>query len=81
VWLQYVSHKLGRLVVPYAMLAIFVASVALASTHLFYAAALSAYVGLILLAGCGALIEYRGQVADGRLAVPQQLAPAVRRVA
>jgi cellulose synthase/poly-beta-1,6-N-acetylglucosamine synthase-like glycosyltransferase len=81
VWLQYVSHKIGRLVVPYAMLAIFVASVALASTHPFYAAALSAYVGLVLLAGCGALIEYRAQIADGRLAVRQQLAPAVRRVA
>ena len=30
VWLQYVSHKLGRLAVPYAMLAIFVASIVLA---------------------------------------------------
>ena len=84
VWLQYVSHKLGRLVVPYALLAIFVASVALAATHWFYTAALGAYVGLVLLAGCGALIEYRGHAAtldDGRLAAPRQRAPAVRRVA
>jgi cellulose synthase/poly-beta-1,6-N-acetylglucosamine synthase-like glycosyltransferase len=81
VWLQYVSHKIGRLVVPYAMLAIFAASVVLASTHPFYIAVLSAYVGLLLLAGCGALIEYRGQVADAKFAAPQPLTSAVRRVA
>jgi cellulose synthase/poly-beta-1,6-N-acetylglucosamine synthase-like glycosyltransferase len=82
VWVQYVSHKLGRLVVPYAMLAMFVASVALADTHPFYVAALAAYVALVLLAGCGALIEYRGQIAEGRLAaLPRPLAPAARRVA
>ena len=38
VWLQYVSHKLGRLVVPYALLAIFCASIVLAGRSLFYAA-------------------------------------------
>jgi len=82
VWLQYVSHKIGRLVVPYAMLAIFSASIVLAVTNLFYVAVLAAQVGLYLLAGCGALIEYRGQIADGKFAaMPRPLARAVRRVA
>ena len=82
VWLQYVSHKIGRLVVPYAMLAIFGASIVLAVDHLFYLLVLGAQVGVLLLAGCGAVIEYRGQIADGRFAAMQRpLAPAARRVA
>jgi poly-beta-1,6-N-acetyl-D-glucosamine synthase len=82
VWLQYVSHKLGRLVMPYALLTIFVASTALADTHVFYLAALAAQVGLVLLAGCGALIEYRGQIADGRFAaLPRPLGSPEGRVA
>jgi cellulose synthase/poly-beta-1,6-N-acetylglucosamine synthase-like glycosyltransferase len=82
VWLQYLSHKVGRLVVPYAMLAIFYTSIALAATNLFYFVVLAAQVGLVLLAGCGALIEYRGQIADGKFAsMPRPLAHPVRRVA
>ena len=75
VWLQYLSHKIGRLVVPYAMLTMFCASVVLAVDHLFYALVLGGQVGLFLLAGCGALIEYRGRIADGKFAalpVPAQ---------
>jgi len=63
VWVQYVSHKLGRLVVPYALLALFAASLALAAAHVVYAAALGAQVLLYLLAGCGALLEMRGRQA------------------
>jgi cellulose synthase/poly-beta-1,6-N-acetylglucosamine synthase-like glycosyltransferase len=82
VWLQYVSHKIGRLVVPYAMLATFFASTALAETHVFYLAVLAAEVGLFLLAGCGALIEYRGQIADSRFAsVPRPFGSPAGRVA
>src|SRR5262249_34452545 len=44
-WLQYMSHKVGRLVVPYAMLTTFFASIVLSVTHLFYALALAAQVG------------------------------------
>src|SRR4029077_16507586 len=65
VWLQYVSHKLGRLAVPYALLAVFVASMVLATppapigtvswpalgAQLFYTAVLSGQVLLYLLAG------------------------------
>src|SRR6185295_15514492 len=40
VWLQYASHKLGRLFVPYALLIILASSIALASRSIVYAAAL-----------------------------------------
>ncbi len=56
VWLQFVSHKLGRLAVPYAILAVFVASIVLAD-HLFYAAVLLGEVLFFLLAGAGAMLE------------------------
>jgi poly-beta-1,6-N-acetyl-D-glucosamine synthase len=65
VWLQFVSHKLGRLAVPYALLAMFAASVVLAETGVVYRLALAAQVGLYLLAGCGALIEARVQPPAG----------------
>src|SRR5262245_24073251 len=82
VWLQYVSHKIGRLVVPYALLAIFFASTVLATTNVFYLAALAGVVGLFLLAGCGALIEYRGQIAEARAAaLARPLGSAARRTA
>ena len=82
VWLQYVSHKIGRLVMPYALLSIFCTSIALAEAHVFYLMVLAAEVSLFLLAGCGALIEYRGQIADGRIAaLPQPLASPARRIA
>jgi hypothetical protein len=57
VWLQFVSHKLGRLLVPYALVAIFSASVVLAASSLVYLAALAAQVGFYLLAGYGAWLE------------------------
>jgi cellulose synthase/poly-beta-1,6-N-acetylglucosamine synthase-like glycosyltransferase len=58
VWLQYVSHKLGRLAVPYAFLALFVSSVVLAGTHAIYTAALAGQVILYLMAGAGAVLEF-----------------------
>jgi cellulose synthase/poly-beta-1,6-N-acetylglucosamine synthase-like glycosyltransferase len=69
VWLQYVSHKLGRLAVPYAVLAIFSASIVLTGlngVHLFgfYGAALACQVAFYLLAGVGALIELRARRRD-----------------
>ena len=71
VWLQYVSHKLGRLAVPYALLATFSSSVILAGSHLLYALALAGQVLFYLLAGAGALLEFaarRGE--DARAAQP-----------
>jgi biofilm PGA synthesis N-glycosyltransferase PgaC len=57
VWLQYVSHKLGRLFIPYALLGIFTSSLALAGQHLFYALVLGAQCALYLLAGYGAWLD------------------------
>jgi cellulose synthase/poly-beta-1,6-N-acetylglucosamine synthase-like glycosyltransferase len=62
VWLQYVSHKLGRLLVPYALLAIFCANIVLAGTGVLYQLTLAAQVGFFLLAGYGALLEVSGRV-------------------
>lgn len=56
VWLQFVSHKLGRLAAPYALLALFGSSLAL-SSHPFYASVLAAQVAFYLLAGYGAYLE------------------------
>jgi len=57
VWLQYVSHKLGRLLVPYALLTLFAATIVLAASEWIYMAALVGQVSFYLLAGYGALVE------------------------
>jgi poly-beta-1,6-N-acetyl-D-glucosamine synthase len=82
VWLQYVSHKLGRLAVPYALMAIFVASLVLAGGHLFYGAALAGQVLFYLLAGAGAVLEFvaRRRESPAAVAAPVR-ARAVRKVA
>ncbi len=56
--MQYVSHKLGRLAVPYALVALFCSNVLIAGTHLMYQASLVAQVGFYLLAGYGAVLEF-----------------------
>jgi biofilm PGA synthesis N-glycosyltransferase PgaC len=60
VWLQFVSHKLGRLVVPYALCVMFIASAALATDGLVYAAAFGAQVVFYGLAAYGAVLDKRG---------------------
>ena len=57
VWLQYASHKIGRLIVPYALVALFAASVALAGHHPIYTVALLSQCALYLLAGYGAWLD------------------------
>jgi cellulose synthase/poly-beta-1,6-N-acetylglucosamine synthase-like glycosyltransferase len=57
VWLQYVSHKVGRLLMPYALLALFTASLVLADESPVYAASLVGLCGLCLLGGYGAWLE------------------------
>jgi len=59
VWLQFVSHKLGRLVVPYALCALLVSSAALAAAHWAYAAAFAAQLAFYGLALYGAVLERR----------------------
>jgi cellulose synthase/poly-beta-1,6-N-acetylglucosamine synthase-like glycosyltransferase len=57
VWFQYFSHKLGRLLVPYAMAAAFVANAALATAGVLYSAGLAAQIGFYALAAYGAWLE------------------------
>jgi cellulose synthase/poly-beta-1,6-N-acetylglucosamine synthase-like glycosyltransferase len=59
VWIQYLSHKLGRLFVPYAMAVFFVASGILAPAGVLYMAALAAQLGFYGLATYGAWLERR----------------------
>ena len=71
VWLQYVSHKVGRLVVPWALLLFLIASAALAGEAWIYSAALAAQVGFYGLAGLGALIEARNRQTAARRPAPE----------
>jgi cellulose synthase/poly-beta-1,6-N-acetylglucosamine synthase-like glycosyltransferase len=59
VWIQFVSHKLGRLVVPYALVTLLAANIALAGRHPFFAFTLAAQCLLYLLGGYGAWLESR----------------------
>jgi cellulose synthase/poly-beta-1,6-N-acetylglucosamine synthase-like glycosyltransferase len=59
VWLQFVSHKVARLLVPYALLGAFVASAALAAHSALYATALLAQLALYGLAAYGAVLDRR----------------------
>jgi cellulose synthase/poly-beta-1,6-N-acetylglucosamine synthase-like glycosyltransferase len=60
VWLQFVSHKLGRLVVPYALVALLASSAVLAHAGVIYAAALTLQVAFYVLAAHGAIIALTG---------------------
>jgi cellulose synthase/poly-beta-1,6-N-acetylglucosamine synthase-like glycosyltransferase len=62
VWFQYSSHKLGRLLAPYALLGVFIASVPLSVTSVFYSSVLAGEVLFVVLAGYGAWLEYRGRL-------------------
>jgi cellulose synthase/poly-beta-1,6-N-acetylglucosamine synthase-like glycosyltransferase len=59
VWVQYLSHKVGRLLVPWALLAVLVGSAALAPSHWFYTLALLMQAAFYGLAGLGWWIESR----------------------
>jgi biofilm PGA synthesis N-glycosyltransferase PgaC len=63
VWLQFMSHKIGRLFVPYALAVAFVASAVLAAQSLFYATVCSAQFAFYGLALYGALLDRRGRPA------------------
>jgi len=62
VWLQYVSHKVGRLVVPWALLALAVASAALLSRGGVYTLAFGAQLTFYGWAAAGALLHARERV-------------------
>jgi poly-beta-1,6-N-acetyl-D-glucosamine synthase len=58
VWLQYMSHKVGRLLVPYALMALFASSIVLSGSSLFYAFALLSQCAFYLHGGYGAWLEH-----------------------
>ena len=70
VWLQYVSHKLGRLFVPYALGALFLSSLVLAPAGVLYAAVLVGQLGFYALALYGAWLERESTDATRRGATP-----------
>ena len=57
VWLQYLSHKVGRLLVPWALVAVFVSSAALASSGWLYTVAFAVQVAFYGLAMVGAWLD------------------------
>ena len=59
IWIQFMSHKVGRLLVPYALIAIFVSSLALAMQGWIYALALGGQVAFYGLALYGAALDRR----------------------
>jgi cellulose synthase/poly-beta-1,6-N-acetylglucosamine synthase-like glycosyltransferase len=73
VWIQYVSHKVGRLAVPYAMAALLAVNIVLAPRHMVYAVTLLAQCAFYLLAAYGAYLDRRQSRAAGE---PAQTVPA-----
>jgi hypothetical protein len=59
VWIQYMSHKVGRLLVPYALLGLLVTSAILAASSPFYALAFAGQVLFYALAAYGAWLSRR----------------------
>jgi biofilm PGA synthesis N-glycosyltransferase PgaC len=73
VWLQYMSHKVGRLLVPWALLLAFVSSAVLARSRWYYAAALTVQMGFYGLAAMGGWAEMRRERRAGefeRMSLP-----------
>jgi poly-beta-1,6-N-acetyl-D-glucosamine synthase len=68
VWFQFVSHKLGRLIVPYALAAAFVSSVWLAPASWMYATAAAGQTAFYGLAAYGAMLEWRARQHAGAAA-------------
>jgi cellulose synthase/poly-beta-1,6-N-acetylglucosamine synthase-like glycosyltransferase len=76
VWVQYISHKLGRLLAPWALLMILVSSTALATRGWPYMLALLVQLCFYGLAICGSLLESRHRMTGGRAEELQRVASA-----
>jgi cellulose synthase/poly-beta-1,6-N-acetylglucosamine synthase-like glycosyltransferase len=73
VWFQFVSHKVGRLLVPYALVTLLVSSALLAGRSAFFAAAFAAQCLFYALAAYGAWLDRRAGTAAraaGRVRTP-----------
>jgi poly-beta-1,6-N-acetyl-D-glucosamine synthase len=63
VWVQYVSHKIGRLVVPWALIALLISTIAVAQQHVLFGVLLAAQGVFYGLAISGALFHVRDRLA------------------
>ena len=63
VWLQFMSHKIGRLFVPYALVVIFATSAGLVMTSWIYALAFAGQLVFFALAVYGAALDRRERLA------------------
>jgi hypothetical protein len=61
VWLQFMSHKIGRLLVPYALALTLVSSVWLAPSSAWYATCCAAQLVFYALAAYGAVLDRRAR--------------------
>jgi biofilm PGA synthesis N-glycosyltransferase PgaC len=59
VWLQYVSHKIGRLLVPWTLVALLASSALLAAAAWFYMIVLAVQLAFYMLAAAGAWFKER----------------------
>jgi poly-beta-1,6-N-acetyl-D-glucosamine synthase len=59
VWLQYVSHKLGRLAVPWALLMLLLSAMVLAFSSALYLVFAAIQIAFYALAAYGAFLEHR----------------------
>ena len=73
VWVQYLSHKVGRLIVPWALVALFLSTVALAGSSWIFASALVAQLGFYGLAVLGGLMDARHRHHAGTAELPVAL--------
>jgi cellulose synthase/poly-beta-1,6-N-acetylglucosamine synthase-like glycosyltransferase len=76
VWFQYLSHKVGRLLVPYALVALFGSSLALTAAGSLYRLAFALQVGFYLLAAYGAVVDARAKATRDAHTAPGK--PAAR---
>jgi cellulose synthase/poly-beta-1,6-N-acetylglucosamine synthase-like glycosyltransferase len=74
VWLQFVSHKLGRLIVPYALFGLLVSSALLADDNPFYAVLFAGQIAFYGLALYGAVLDRRGRE-EHRAVQPEEASP------
>jgi cellulose synthase/poly-beta-1,6-N-acetylglucosamine synthase-like glycosyltransferase len=80
-WLQFVSHKIGRLLVPYALPPLLVLSLALARQAPVYAAAFTVQFMFYLLAAYGSWLEHSRNTAPEPLAIAVEPVNRLARVA
>ena len=62
VWVQFLSHKLARLFVPYALCAIFITSGMLAAQHVLFSVVFACQLIFYGLGVYGAILERRDRV-------------------